>query len=269
MAVHPAVSVNAASTPHLSLRDDLALWGRLGVTHVGLHRRKLAEVGWERAIAMVRDAGFAVTTVVHSDMFDLSRPKTWARSSAELIAAIDAASAVGARSVYGTTGRFGGLTWEEAADAFINAVEPAREHARDRGVLLGIEVTSIHLDHNFVHDLDEGRMLAERAGVAICLDTFWSARERELRGRIGRVVPHLCLVQVADAPRDSVSLRERVVPGDGVLPIARVIAWSLEAGYPGPFEIEVMGSGPEGEGIELAMGRSVAWLSDLLNELKA
>lgn len=269
MSVHPAVSVNAASTPHLSLQEDLALWGRLGLTHVGLHRRKLAEVGWERGIAMVRDAGFAVTTVVHSDMFDLSLPENWAKSSAELIAAIDAASAVGARSVYGTTGRFGGLTWEEAADAFIHAVSPAREHAREQGVLLGVEVTNIHLDHNFVHDLDEGRMLAERAGVAICLDTFWSSRERELRGRIGRVVPHLCLVQVADAPRESLSLRERAVPGDGVLPIARVIAWALEAGYAGPFEIEVMGPGPEREGVERAMERSVAWLSDLLFTLEA
>lgn len=268
MATHPRVSVNAASTPTSTLEEDLAFWKSLGLRQVGLHRRKLAAAGWERGVELVRASGFGVTTVVHSDMFDLTRPETWERDQEQLAIAIDAAAAVGARSVYGTTGRYGTLTWEEAAEAFGEAIGPALQQARRLGLQLGLEPTNPLVPHSFLHSLDDGIALAAHTGLDLCVDTFWCARERDLRNRLARALPHMCLLQVSGAA-DIPSVFERAVPGEGVVDVARPLDWLLEAGYDGPVEIEVMGAGPREEGYERAVARSVDWLSEHLIEAGA
>jgi len=54
------------------------------------------------------------------------------------------------------------------------------------------------------------------------------------------------------------------VPGDGDIPLRRIIGWLLDAGYRGVFDLELVGPAIEAEGYRGALERSCTYLSELL-----
>ncbi len=75
-------------------------------------------------------------------------------------------------------------------------------------------------------------------------------------GSVGRRCVALC--RVPDRrPGLAGPVLERLVPGDGEIPIGPMTTAALAAGFAGPFEIEIVGSAIEHEGYEGAVRRSV------------
>ena len=72
---------------------------------------------------------------------------------------------------------------------------------------------------------------------------------------------------MSDYAVGTLSTPNRLVPGDGDIPIERIVRDVLEAGYTGGFDIELIGPRIEEEGYESAIRRSVDWLSDTLLRL--
>jgi sugar phosphate isomerase/epimerase len=65
------------------------------------------------------------------------------------------------------------------------------------------------------------------------------------------------------------STPNRLVPGDGDIPMERIVGQLLEAGYGGVFDIEMIGPRIEEEGYERASRRAVEYVSALLGKLGA
>ena len=59
------------------------------------------------------------------------------------------------------------------------------------------------------------------------------------------------------------------LPGDGNMPLERLVGWVLEAGYRGSWEFELIGPRIEKEGVAKATARSAAWMTSLLQRLGA
>jgi hypothetical protein len=57
------------------------------------------------------------------------------------------------------------------------------------------------------------------------------------------------------------------VPGDGAIPIKRMLDWALAAGYGGAFELELLGPRIEKEGYLEATTRAVANIEKILHSL--
>jgi len=89
--------------------------------------------------------------------------------------------------------------------------------------------------------------------------------ERGLGATIAAAVDRLRLVQVSDFAIGTLSTPNRLVPGDGDIPLARIIGQLLDAGYEGCFDLELIGPAIDAEGYEAAIGRSVDRLDDLLS----
>jgi sugar phosphate isomerase/epimerase len=77
------------------------------------------------------------------------------------------------------------------------------------------------------------------------------------------------LVQVSDFAIGTFDTPNRAVPGDGDIPLERLLGTLLEAGYAGAFDLELLGPRIEAEGYEGAIGRSAERLSELLDGLGA
>ena len=60
-----------------------------------------------------------------------------------------------------------------------------------------------------------------------------------------------------------------MVPGDGDIPLERLVAMALDAGFEGAFDLEVMGPRIEEEGYPSAVRRAVERASELLDRLGA
>lgn len=263
----PRLSVSAVSSWRWGLDEDLALWDRLGVRHVGLSLRKLEEAGSERAVARLRDAGVRASNVVELGWWDLADRSTWSRQADRLAVAVEAAHRLGGCLVL-TTGPARGMEWDAAADALGEALVPVRAVAERAGVPLTLENTSpLRLDLSFVTTWRDTVDLARRLGVGACLEVNSCFAERDLEAAIHGARDVLGHVQVSDFVVGSLCTPDRAVPGDGDVPLGRVLGAVLAAGYAGAFEVEMVGPRIESEGYEPAIRRAVAHLDGLLASL--
>ena len=266
--MHDRLSVSAVSSWRASFDDDLALWDRLGVGHVGLSLRKCEEVGLERAAERVRAAGLRVSNVVECGWCELDNLDTWPAYQDRLLAALDVMRVLGAPVLVLTTGPAGELEWEHAAGALGRVLNPVRIAAAEAGIRLAIENTSpMRLDLSFTTTLRDTVDLAEHLGLAVCMELNSCWAERAFVATVLRARPRLAHVQVSDARVGSLSTPDRLVPGDGDLPLTRRLGEIIAAGYGGAFELEMVGPRIEDEGYESAIGRAIAVLDGMLTQL--
>lgn len=256
--------MSAVSSWRASLDDDLALWRELGVDHVGLSFRKLEEAGIDTAIDRIRDAGLRVSNVVEVGWWDLADPTTWPSQQERLRRAVDVGAELGGCLVL-TTGPALGLEWDDAAARFVDAIGPVRDAADARRVTVTVEHTGpLRLDLSFCTTFADGTDLARLAGIGLCMEVSSCFAERALAARIVEATDVLAHVQLSDFVVGSLCTPDRAVPGDGDIPLERIIGAVSGAGYAGAFELELVGPRIEDEGYRSAIARSIAHVDRIL-----
>ena len=111
----------------------------------------------------------------------------------------------------------------------------------------------------FVHALRDGVELAEELELGLMVDVTHCWWEPGLDGLLHRAAPRIGCVHLADLALDAPVLA-RLVPGDGHLPLATILASLDDAGYAGPLELELIGPAIVEEGPPAALARAVAHL---------
>lgn len=258
------LTVCPLSTPGWSLEEDLALADTLGLRRVGVSLSKLdaTEGGAAAGVRQIARAGLEVDVLYPSVGADLAHPKSWAPAQDEAARALGIAGDLSATGMLVGAGARG-MGFEEAVDAMAALVEPLRDTAATTGVRLLIEPVRTQFAYaGFVHSLRDGLMVAERLDVGLVVDITHCWWEPSLAATLGAAVGRILTVHLGDLRLDR-PVVERVVPGDGDLRIGSFVATLLDAGYEGPFEIEIMGTAIDHEGVGAALARSVAALSSV------
>jgi sugar phosphate isomerase/epimerase len=270
--MHPRICIDSINFPGASLPELCGHWRRLGARHVGLIDNQIGANPAALRATLDRD-GLALETIVHP--FNaiqnlVTDEAAWQAPRAALMQLIDTAVTLGVRSIYMLTGGHGTLTWEEAAEVFCRMVAPCTARARDAGVVLAIEnATAVYAELHIAHTVRDLVTLAEMADLGINIDFSASWTEAGLQQSIERATPRLCLVQVSDYVYGDRSMPARAVPGDGAIPIKRIIGWMLRAGYQGKFDLELLGPRIDREGHFVAVERAARNLGAILTELGA
>lgn len=266
--MHPRVCVSAISSFGNTLTEDVALWERHGIETVGVSVAKLEAHGWDEGIAAIRNARVRVANLIGLGPFTLDDPSQWVAQQQRLLRALDAAIQLDAECLVFTTGPAGALRWEDAAEALGAATGPVRAEATRLGIPFALEHTnSLRVDVGFVHTLRDAVDLARRLDVGVCMEINACWAERALRETIAESIDVLRLVQVSDYAIGTLTTPARLVPGDGDIPLARILRWLLDAGYSGVFELELVGPAIEDEGYDTAIPRAIDALGDLLTFL--
>jgi sugar phosphate isomerase/epimerase len=269
--MHPRACVSAISTFRLALDEDLAFWERHGIGTVGVSVAKLERFGWTQGTRLVADAagrGLRVANLIGLGPFQLADPSRWPKQQERLVRSIETATAVGAECLVFTTGPFAPLGWDEAADALAAALTPILAEAASRKVPFAIEHTnSLRVDVGFVHTLRDAIDLARRFDVGVCMELNACWAERDLDATIRAGIDRIRLVQVSDFKVGTVASSQRLVPGDGDIPIARILRTVLDAGYRGVFDLELIGDAITAEGYDAAVPRAVEALGSILDGL--
>ena len=261
---HPRVGLNSLSTAGWALARDLALYDGLGVGRAGLWLDKLEAAGSDAAVELVRSAGLRVDHVF-SRGIPLADRSAWPGERLRLLEAVDMAVAVAAPILTVTTGPAAPMPWDAAADACEEALGPVVAGAGRRGIRVALEQTlPIRPEIGFVHSFADTVVLARRLGAVAVLEVNYAFAERGLSASLAEAGPVLGIVQVSDLVPPSTVVPDRAVPGDGVIPLDRLIRQVGAAGYGGPFELELIGPRIEAEGYEAACRRAVTSLSRLL-----
>jgi sugar phosphate isomerase/epimerase len=268
--VHPRISLSAISTFSWELDRDLDFYEAAGITNVGVSAAKLERFGWEPGTRAIAARDLRVTNLIGLGPFRLEAPEAWGSQRDRVTRALDAAEALGAECVVFTTGPAGALTWEEAADALEHAMTPVLTDARARRIPFAIEHTnSLRVDVGFVHTLADAIDLARRLDVGVCMEVNACWAERGLAATIAAGVDRLHLVQVSDYAIGTLTTPDRLVPGDGDIPLERILGQTVTAGYEGCFDLELIGPHIEEEGYEAASRRAIVQLDAMLGSLHA
>jgi sugar phosphate isomerase/epimerase len=265
--VHPRLTVFDRVFGGATVEDVISGLGCAVAPRAGIARARLERDGVRESAAAIAAAGLDVTHLLHGPLFELERASTWEAARADAIETLELATSLGARCVYGLTGPAYGLTWEAAAEAFAAAAAPVAEHARATGVPFLLEPANmLFAKLGFLHTLRDTVEVARDSGLAVCLDVQHCWTERGLRETIRQASGLVGLVQLSDLLPDR---REpyRAVPGDGVIPLERIVAAVLEDGYTGYFDLELYGE----EGVEPVetIKRSADYVGALLERLGA
>jgi sugar phosphate isomerase/epimerase len=259
--MHPQLSVSAVCSYRQSLDEDLALWERLGVRRIGLTLAKLEAADIENGARRVADAGLDVTNLIAFGP-KLTDSSSWPGHVDRLLGAVDAARTMHADLLVLTTGPAGQLTWEDAADRLAAFIAPIQ--AANYPVIIE-HTNSLRTDVSFVHTLRDTIDLARRlyVGVLCEINACWA--ERGLAATIRDGMDVIKLVQVSDFVIGTRDTPNRVVPGDGDIPLRRILSDLITAGYDGVFDLELIGPRIEEEGYERAIRRAVDMTTTLLS----
>lgn len=268
MTIHPRISVSQACSIKQSLDDDLALWDDLDVDRVGLLWSKVEDAGIDRTLTAIGREGLAVTNLIATGVLSPAEERTWNEQRERVLQLAHVTARFGSPTLVLTAGQLGPLHWEAAADALAELLRPVIPAAQAAGVTLAIEHTnSLRLDLSFVTSFRQAAALAVRMGCGAVLEVNAAWHEQGLAESIRYGADHLSLVQVSDYRIGTTRTPDRAVPGDGDIPLARILRQVIDAGYAGVFDLEVVGPRIEREGYRSALERSIEALEEHLDEL--
>jgi sugar phosphate isomerase/epimerase len=192
----------------------------------------------------------------------LTDDSTWPEARRDLRTMISEAETIGAETVVITTGSAGQLRWDEAAVALGKVLDPVLGETR---VPVLVEHTNqLRTDISFVHSLRDIVDLAHQLGVGVVMEVNACWMERDLPATLTAGLDVIGLVQVSDTMPGVHRTPDRAVPGDGIIPLERVLGNVVSAGYNGAFELEFIGPRIEEEGYDSAVPRAVAALERIL-----
>lgn len=269
--MHPRVCLHQVAFMRESTTAFVEHCRALGVQHMTLVSPLLMQPGGlDEAKRALAAGGPRCTTVNHPFAMHPDLEKDQGEATARLAQAIDIAAALGAQNIYLVSGGRGTLDWEAAAARFAALLAPCRPLARDRGVQLLVETASdFNVDIHIAHTLDDTIALAQSAGIGVCIELHACWFEGGLAGKFRRAMPLTGLVQVSDYVPGDRSAPCRAVPGDGMVPLERLLGDLLAAGYTGVFDLELVGPRIEAEGAHAATARAAERLSEILTRLGA
>jgi len=268
MSTFEKLSINTATIKRASLTEALDLSVAAGLSHIGLWRDKVAEVGLDTAVELVKASGLRVSSLCRGGFLTAADEAGQAAALEDNKAAILEAKALGTTEVImvvgglpdfsvapgavdaggGATAVAGGkdlvLARRRVADRLAELVPFALEH----GVRLVLE--ALHpmyaADRAVLSTLGQALDLAAphpAGAVGVVVDTFhvwWDPSLREQIARAG-AEGRIASYQVCDfnLPIAADALLSRGFMGDGVIDFASIGAWVAGAGYDGPVEVEI------------------------------
>jgi sugar phosphate isomerase/epimerase len=263
----PRFSVSQITTLHWPFERDVAFLADAGVGAIGVSIRKLDDVGLPRALRLVRDAGLTVSCLTSSGFFPLDDPAAIRQALIRTRAHLAAASDLGASCLFVLPGHAPALSWEESSARARPVLDELLPEAERLGVRLAIEpVSQLRVDLGFLHSFADALDFVDDfgsrwLGVVLELNTAWS--ERALYANIRQRCDRIAIVQVSDFAVGTMAASERVVMGDGDIPLGRICQAIAGAGYEGWWDIELLGSRIEAEGYESVVPRALARFREL------
>lgn len=244
------------------LVQDLALFQQVGTDRIGLALHKLEAYGHQRSMAAIGDSGAQIGYVVHPFKADPTDVDGRVADRQGLLTAVEVAAQVGAGIVYFTSGPSGQLTWDQAADRLVELIAPVVQRAGELGVAVAVENTQpVRCDLSFTHSARDAMTLARMAGIGICLDLYCCWQEGGLEQTVAEGLELVHLLQVSDFVVGTNSFPNRWVPGDGDLPMGRLLRMVLELGYTGIVDLELTGPEVARQGVEVALRRGTEWMN--------
>jgi sugar phosphate isomerase/epimerase len=241
--------ISEFTTMPWSFDEDVARYAALGVDAIEVVEAKLDDHRHAEQMQSIAAAGLTISGVQPKvRTFFPSRMMPDPTSLAERIACLRGTIERLARYAPGVpfitnTGPHPGGDMAEAMEVAARALGELGRVAADHGVTMALEPlnpTSVNVE-SAIWTVDQALDVIDASGsdyVGLCLD-YWNVWQNdEIEAAIARTGDRIFTVQASDwrIPR---SFADRIVPGDGTIPLAALIAATRRTGYTRPWVVEI------------------------------
>ena len=126
----------------------------------------------------------------------------------------------------------------------VDSLKELADDAAENDVVLSLQPMRPEFEHawTFLHTLDHALEVLDRvnhSAVQLAFDTYHLSHEPGLLKRLPELVPHIGVLQVSDARSKVADEYDRVLPGEGVLPVEAIVSGVIDAGYCGFVDYQI------------------------------
>ena len=238
----PRFSISQITTVTESFADDLDAYRAAGADGIGIWEIKLEEGREQEQLAALRESGLESTSAVPAVPSIAPIPIPGPADAAERVQAYCA----GLRRLEPfEPSAVVLLTGAGERSEIVDGLREIGAEARSLGLRIALEPYSRHggEEWTIVSTIPDAVELIEEAGVAddvgLLFDVWhlWDCErlEAQIEAEIGRIAG----VHVNDVRRPTRSFADRLLPGDGVAAVPRILAALHRAGWDGFYELEI------------------------------
>lgn len=240
------LSMNEMTTYRWSFEEDVEHYRAAGLDGIGVWRRKLSDFGEERGVELLADSGLAVSNLLWAGGFTGSDGRTFRESVDDALEALRLAQAMRARCLVIYSGPRAGHTHNHARRLLRDALKQLLPAAEEAAVPLAIEPMHPGCAEEWtsVDSLEAGLALCDEFAspwLRLALDTYHLGWDEDAPRRIAAVADRIAVVHLGDGRTPPSGDQSRTKLGEGVLPLAEIVAALTRAGYDGFFDVELLG----------------------------
>jgi len=231
------------TTCRWSFLEDVVHYRQAGISQMAVWRPKLSDFGEERSIDLVRESGIRVTSLGWAGGFTGGHGYSFVEAIEDAREAIVTAAALGADVLTVVSGAQYSHIGSHARRLLIEGLEQLLDFAGERGVTLALQpMHRIYREEwTFLNSLKDTLDVINEMDhpyLRMAFGTYHLWQEPQLIQRLPEIIPLIALVQMSDwrAPRCD---NDRLLPGDGMIPLADILSGLHEGGYRGPYEMEI------------------------------
>lgn len=239
------LSLNQITTEKWSLIEAAEGCVRANVPYLAVWRHKLADIGLQKAKAVLRDTGLRVSSLCRGGMFPAADPIERQKRLDDNRRAIEEAAELDTDTLVLVCGGLNDTDIVTARQWVEEGIAQLVTYAQQHNVRLGIE--PLHpmyaAERSVIVSLQHANEIAEQYQpheVGVVIDVFHVWWDPDLYLQIKRAQGRIYGFHVSDwlVPLPDVLLG-RGMMGDGVIDIRRIRLAVEQSGYRGPIEVEI------------------------------
>jgi sugar phosphate isomerase/epimerase len=239
--VTPRFAISQITTLPASFEEDLRAYADAGAEGIGIWEIKLREGEESAQLAALRESGLASTSAVPAVPSITPLPMPGPDDPGQRVEAYCAGLR---RLAPFEPSAVVLLTGPGPREAVLDGLRTIAAEARSLGLTIGLEPYSRHdgEDWTIVHTIADAVDLIEEAGVGdavgILFDS-WHLWDSNLEDHLDRHGSRIVGVHVCDVREPTRSFADRLLPGDGVADVPRILGLLDGAGWDGFYELEI------------------------------
>ncbi len=240
------LSISETTTFRWSLEEDVSRYSAAGIAAIGVWRQKLSDCGESKARDLLLRCGLKVSHLFWAGGFTGSDGRSYRESIEDAAEAIRIAAALDCPTLSILSGPRAGHTYNHARRLMHGALTELAPQAAAAGLTLAVEPMhpGCAAEWTFLNSLEDTLELldaVDQPHVKLLLDTYHLGLDGGLVERIARAAPRIALVQLGDARQPPDGEQNRCRLGEGIVPLAEIIAALKAAGYDGYYDVELLG----------------------------
>ena len=235
---------NQFTTPKWSFEEDVQAYAAAGFQGIGVVRDKAQAYGIEAASALLKEHDLKITELCVAGFFTETDADAFQTKVSDARQAIDMAAQLEADVLILLAGPPGNRTFEENSALLRRGLEEILPAAEQHHVRLALEPVHpmYRAGYSFIVTLSEALDVCETVGssfLGVWLDMYHLWWDNSVLEQIDRASGRILGVHINDFKEETLSLIDQGVPGEGVIPLRRMLDAIEKTGWEGMYAIEI------------------------------